>query len=220
MEVRGRGEFVLKEKFTLLKERLEWWNKEIFGKYNLEVEEGVRDLETLAINRNANKRIWLNLMIKENILIQKSRLKWLNDGDSNSKFFHRVMKERRRRNHISSVVCNIGVLNLVKDVRKAVKDHFKRKFVDYCIDRPTLEGVDFNLLSLNRRLSLEVPFSEEEIKEAVWRCDGSKSAGPDDMSLLFIKNVGTLFIWTLRSVFMIFIPDWLCLNLLLPLFLL
>lgn len=39
--VHGRGNFVLKEKFCLIKEKLKWWNKFIFSKYDMEVEEGV-----------------------------------------------------------------------------------------------------------------------------------------------------------------------------------
>lgn len=58
----------------------------VFGLYDLKVDEGVRDLnetdeiknideEKLALNRDASKRIWLNLKIKENMLIQKSWMK-------------------------------------------------------------------------------------------------------------------------------------------------
>lgn len=35
---------------------------------------------------------------------------------------------------------------------------------------------------------LERPFSEDEIKEAVWECDGNKSPGPDGFSLDFFKR--------------------------------
>lgn len=40
--VEGMSDFVLKEKFRLLKERLKWWNKEVFGRVDLEVEKEVR----------------------------------------------------------------------------------------------------------------------------------------------------------------------------------
>ncbi|XP_058758254.1 uncharacterized protein LOC131631478 [Vicia villosa] len=177
LDVRGRGDFVLKEKFRLIKDKMKWWNREVFGNIDLKVEEGVRDLnisddmdvmdaERLALNRDANNRIWLNLKIKENMLIQKSRLRWLNDGDSNRKLFHKVMKERRRRNHISSIVTNGGIVSTVKEVKEAVKIHFEDKFMKRCLDRPLLEGLDFKSLSLEDRLSLEAPFLEEEIKEA------------------------------------------------------
>ncbi|XP_058776769.1 uncharacterized protein LOC131651118 [Vicia villosa] len=87
LDVQGRGDFVLKEKLRLLKDRLRWWNMNVFGKFDLEVEEGVRDLNALddlellnageiVKKKKASKRIWMNLKIKENMLIQKSRIKW------------------------------------------------------------------------------------------------------------------------------------------------
>lgn len=36
-----RDDYVLKENLRLLKERLKWWNLNIFGKYDLAVDEGV-----------------------------------------------------------------------------------------------------------------------------------------------------------------------------------
>ncbi|XP_058746651.1 uncharacterized protein LOC131619583 [Vicia villosa] len=96
MVVEGRGDFVLKEKLRRLKDRLVWWNKNVFGRFDLEVEDSVRELnlgdevlefaseelfgEANLKRRGANKRFWLNLRIKENMLVQKSRLKWLNEG--------------------------------------------------------------------------------------------------------------------------------------------
>lgn len=66
MVVRGRGDFILKEKIRLLKDKLRWWNKTVFGNFDLAVEEGVRvlnemdeledmDAENLALNRVASK---------------------------------------------------------------------------------------------------------------------------------------------------------------------
>ncbi|XP_058744347.1 uncharacterized protein LOC131616936 [Vicia villosa] len=199
LKLNGRGDFVLKEKLRLIKDRLTWWNKNIFGKYDLEVEEGVRvlnasddnegwDEEEQARKSMASKKIWLNLKIKENMLIQKAKLKWLNDGDNNSKYFHRVLKDRRNRNHISNISTSGGLVESVKEVKEAVKTHFEEKFKEEIYDRPTLDGIFLSSLSLEERSGLEDPFTELEVKEAVWNCDGSKSPGPDGFSLLFFKR--------------------------------
>ncbi|XP_058741724.1 uncharacterized protein LOC131614112 [Vicia villosa] len=82
LEVFGRGDFVLKEKLRLIKDKLRWWNLNVFGKFELAVEEGVNILnaaddserweeEEIEIKKKASKNIWLNLKIKENMLIQK-----------------------------------------------------------------------------------------------------------------------------------------------------
>ncbi|XP_058776198.1 uncharacterized protein LOC131650510 [Vicia villosa] len=103
LKVGGRGDFVLKEKLKLFKEKLKWWNKEVFGKFDLDMEGGVRDIniadekldpddiahfnENLDKRREACCRFWKNLDIRENMLLQKSKLKWIQEGDSNSGFF-------------------------------------------------------------------------------------------------------------------------------------
>ncbi|XP_058756958.1 uncharacterized protein LOC131630185 [Vicia villosa] len=146
------------------------------------------DEETHLNKIKASRKIWLNLKVKENMLIQKSRLKWLNDGDFNSRYFHRVMRERRSKNYIGSLNTPNGMVTAVGDVKDAVRGHFGLKFKEECIDRPLVDDVFVQSLSLEDSLSLEVPFSMEEIKEAVWSCDGSKSMGPDGISLLFFKK--------------------------------
>lgn len=51
-----------------------------------------------------------------------------------------------------------------------------------------LDKVDFKKLSLEESLSLLPGFSEEEIKEAVSACEGSKSPGSDDFNFQFHKE--------------------------------
>ncbi|XP_058767480.1 uncharacterized protein LOC131641192 [Vicia villosa] len=136
LKVEGMADFVLKEKLRLLKVKLNWWNKEVFGRINLEVEEGVRDIncgdvlleeadeilqpEILKNRKEATSRFWTKLRIKENMLVQKSRLKWLNERDSNSGFFHKVMKDKRRQNHIGPINTTGGVLSSVKEINDEV----------------------------------------------------------------------------------------------------
>lgn len=82
---------MLKEKLRLLKERLKWWNMNIFWKYDLVGEEGVRitnegdevvdnviggELDLGVVEDDRKRRVcsdfWLNNKIKEIMLIQKS----------------------------------------------------------------------------------------------------------------------------------------------------
>lgn len=43
----GRGDLVLKEKMRLLKQRIRWWNTNVFGIVDMELEEGVKELNAL-----------------------------------------------------------------------------------------------------------------------------------------------------------------------------
>jgi len=56
-----------------------------------------------------------------------------------------------------------------------------------------LGSVEFKTLSLEDNLRLVSNFTEEEIKEAVWLCEGSKSPDPYGFSFNFIKNSWEVF---------------------------
>lgn len=45
-----------------------------------------------------------------------------------------------------------------------------------------------NQISLQDNFLLISPFTEEEVKAAVWQCDGAKSPGPDGYNFNFIKS--------------------------------
>lgn len=70
--------------------------------------------------------VWKSLKFKESLLIQKSRQKRINKGDSKAKYFHSFMKTRLRRNNIISLATSIGRFEKVEEVKLEVKYYFER----------------------------------------------------------------------------------------------
>ncbi|XP_058766452.1 uncharacterized protein LOC131640058 [Vicia villosa] len=170
IDVEGRGDFVLKEKLRILKDKLKVWNKEVFGKIDLELEECVRNInladekldsvsspsfiDNLDLRKEASGNFWKNLRIKENMIIQKSRSKWLKEGDANSGFFHKVMKQRRSQNHLGLILTSGGLKETVDDVKEEVWNDFGFKFLETDGVRPVLDGIPFNAISAEEVVNL------------------------------------------------------------------
>ena len=51
-----------------------------------------------------------------------------------------------------------------------------------------LDAVEFKSLSAEENLSLIASFTEEEIRDVVWQCEGTKSPGPDGYNFNFFKK--------------------------------
>ncbi|KAK3220709.1 hypothetical protein Dsin_014679 [Dipteronia sinensis] len=54
--------------------------------------------------------------------------------------------------------------------------------------RPTIRGLTLKTLPESERISLERPFSKDEVWEAVCNCNENKASGPDGLNLNFIKH--------------------------------
>ncbi|XP_058776931.1 uncharacterized protein LOC131651277 [Vicia villosa] len=131
-QVTGTSAFVLKEKIKRLRERLCWWNLNVFGWLDLRIEEDVEELNKLEeelvvstiqgedsnhIRKDLQTNIWKNLHYKESVLKQKARVRWIKEGDNNSKYFHSCLKSRSRRNNIVSLQTAQGTLEGVEDIK-------------------------------------------------------------------------------------------------------
>lgn len=79
--------------------------------------------------------------------------------------------------------------------------HFGNKIIESEESKPLLDGIYFNSISGEEAAEIEKPFSEIEIKKAVWECSGEKSPGLDGYSFLFIKK----FLFFIKEDFIKFI---------------
>ena len=59
---------------------------------------------------------------------QKSRALWLKEGDSNTKFFHRMANARRRGNFIGSLTVTGVRLNKEEKFKEGIGSYFKSLF--------------------------------------------------------------------------------------------
>lgn len=91
--VNGLKLYVLKEKLKLLKDRLKTWNSEAFGFLDLRIVKIVEDMNlinnTVCVGslideeqrRALTTNFWQQLRYKESFLAQKSRARWVQEGD-------------------------------------------------------------------------------------------------------------------------------------------
>jgi len=163
-----------------LKER----QAELDGKGELEA------LSTLEIEElhTVSSDIHSLARVNTSIVWQQSRLHWLREGDANSKYFHSILLGRRRQNHLHSIVVDGTIVEGVYPVRQTVFSHFANHFKRRGTEKVALNNLTFNTLSYTEGGGLTRPFTEEEVKAAVWDCDSFKSPGPDGVNFGFLKE--------------------------------
>lgn len=109
------------------------------------------------------------------------------EEDGNTNFFHKVANGRKRKNLISSVrVEGEEVMDFQAIPNEAI--HFYSSL--YKKDggrRPVVENLFDNSLYLVLADWLERPFGEEEVKEAIFGMDGSKSPSLDGFTMFFYQ---------------------------------
>jgi hypothetical protein len=142
----------------------------------------ITELHDLSLSLHSLSRV------QNSITWQKSRMHWLNEGDANTKFFHGMMSHMRRNNSINLLSVGGVVIEGVQNNRTTVYNHFSSHFQATGEERPSVYGLPFRQLSFGEAGNLTRPFSIEEVKQAVWDCDDSKSPGPDGVNFDFIKK--------------------------------
>ncbi|XP_039166835.1 uncharacterized protein LOC120286067 [Eucalyptus grandis] len=147
---------------------------------------------------------------EESFYCQKSRVKWLKEGDRNTKFFHHSMKNRQLNNHILSV----------KDPSDSIiTDPFlvPQVFVSYFskllspqvgLSKSSLQELKtfiYRPLSDAQCCSIACPVTNVEIKETLFSLTRGKAPGPDGFSVEFFKTnwgtVGSLVLEVVKDFF-------------------
>ena len=192
----------MKEKLKMLKFRLKDWHKQhvqnmdskiLTVKNKISILDSKAELSALNEDelheiRDLSVELHSMAKVQNSVNWQKSRLNWLKEGDANSKFFHGVMSGRKRHNTINMVLVDGAYVEGVNHVRSAVFTHFSTHFKSSSASRPGVGGLPFRQLSGVDAGSLILPFSQEEVKQAIWDCDSFKSPGPDGVSFGFLKE--------------------------------
>ncbi|XP_071923241.1 uncharacterized protein [Coffea arabica] len=125
---------------------------------------------------------------------QKSRLRWLKEGDKNTQFFHATVKGRRKRNRLQKLRKESGEWTtndeeLGGEIAKYYVDLFKSTANGQLEE--ILTGIPITITEhMNKDLTKKV--DEIEIKNAFFSMDPNKAPGNDGMSPLFFQKFWSL----------------------------
>ena len=125
-----------------------------------------------------------SLMIEEGFWRQKARVKWIWEGDKNSKYFHSLVAERRAKTVIHRIKGAVGDW-IAEDNRIASEavEYFKALFSA----KPSSGSWDTldvipHMISHTQNEDLMRVLEMEEIREVVFGMDGESAAGLDDFT--------------------------------------
>lgn len=178
------------------------WNKNRFGNIFRRKRKLLARLEgvqkALAIRQNPNldgiekslaKEYNEVLAQEETFWFQKSRVKWIQDGERNTAFFHKSKLARRRKNKILTLEID-GIWEKNQDILQLhALNYFQSLFFDSREVRSPLPISRFQIrLSQEEIDTLSSDISMTELRKVVWATHPLKAPGPDGIQALLYQK--------------------------------
>ncbi|KAL5161528.1 putative ribonuclease H protein [Glycine soja] len=103
----GWGGFVLKQKLKFIKNHIRQWSLQNGATKIQNLKKDLNALEAgvngsnisqakMELKKSLQEQLWTTAIAYESMMRQKSRVKWIKEGDTNSAYFHRLINHRRR----------------------------------------------------------------------------------------------------------------------------
>eukprot|EP00253_Pinus_taeda_P021027 PITA_21027 len=200
----GSKMFQLQQKLRFLKSHLKCWNRETFGNIfeaQQELNKELKDLHQEIINvghteatldreRHINNQLEERRKQEEIYWRQKSRVRWLKEGERNTKFFHRTTVQRRMHNKIPFIQNQEGVkVEEHEKIEEILLNHFQQVHQEQAMDRQRAIGkITSNIPKLVTEEHNELlmsPIQAQEVDKAMTQLKEGKAPGPDGFTTKF-----------------------------------
>ncbi|GJW02174.1 RNA-directed DNA polymerase, eukaryota, reverse transcriptase zinc-binding domain protein [Tanacetum coccineum] len=192
------------EKNEFLPVKLSWKNGNIFERAELlrdKVKKCQRKVDSLPHDKKVKEDSCIILKeyqeaIKEeySLLCQKAKVEWLKDGDKNTDYFYKTIKERVHRGRIMTIMNDEGIRFENEDVAKQIVSHFE-KFLGETRKVQSLHvrsSIFTNKLNTEEASMMVRQVSNAEIKNAMFEIDDSKAPGLDGYTARFYKSAWSI----------------------------
>ena len=152
------------------------------------------DLELARRYWETKKQLEIQEMARTRGAQTRARIKWIEQGEKNTKFFLGLETQRARNNTISVLRTDDSETFNEHDIIKEIKSHFEGKYkADENITNieenleEFLENGDHPILKEEEREYCETPISIEELDAALGKINTESAPGVDGLTALFYK---------------------------------
>lgn len=185
-------------KFVTCTEDLAEWDRNLRTKFRRAIERCKRVIDSLSYYHDveserllavAKSRLGVLLMQEEDFWRQRAKVHWLKEGDRNTKFFHAMATQRKRRNVVRQLENDAGVVIDDQSGKcEMAKSYFTTLFTgDQCNYDLVLAVINSRVTTADNSL-LCVPFTHAEVMKALFHMHHDKSPGPDGLNAAFYQR--------------------------------
>ncbi|XP_074266109.1 uncharacterized protein LOC141588575 [Silene latifolia] len=149
------------------------------------------DQELIQQEHAANENARILQTAKTEYLKQKAKAHWLSEGDSNTSYFHGIIKARRNSNSIYQIKDHEGQLHKEeKDIQQAFLKYYQMLLGSKSNTIQVNEAIvrKGSLCNEDHAQILLSPVTRNEVKEVMFSIPNDKAPGPDGYSSKFFKD--------------------------------
>ncbi|GJV28970.1 RNA-directed DNA polymerase, eukaryota [Tanacetum coccineum] len=164
-----KADCIFRDKLKNVKEGLKEWSKVKFERNNKDIKDlkneatkwelvaKSRDLDVAKLDRwKEARKEWLEKDKRNNEMKkQKSRVKWVLEGDENSKFFHSCIRSNYRKSNLNGLVVDEVWCDDPGSIKEKAFDFFNSSFRESNNSKPVLVNGNFKTISSEDREELE-----------------------------------------------------------------
>jgi len=165
-------------------------------------------------NSLSDNEIHMKHYLKERLvhLLREEEIKWykrakvktLLQGDNNTHFFHLVANGKHRKQHIFRLEQEDGIIVGDTNLKNYITNYYKNLFGqpeanNFSLVESRIE--DIPQVSAEENIMLTSPFTEEEVKQAVFQMEHNKAPGPDGFPAEFYQVFWEIIKGDLMSLF-------------------
>ena len=181
--------------------RLSEWSKNLFSKAKVQLhaallvilhldiaqEERALSHEERDLRTRLKRRVISLAVLERSRKSQCARLANLKHGDANTKFFHRRINARRRKNHNHRIKHVHGWVTEHKEKEKIIHSHFTEIMGTGCSSNKDFNWEELRIETHDLH-DLGNTITEDEVWAAIKEMPSDKAPGPDCFTGIFFKN--------------------------------
>ncbi|KAL8109869.1 hypothetical protein AgCh_025820 [Apium graveolens] len=173
------------------------WGRTFFHKFRDKVKHQKKVVSNLVNRENEmginpyfeeRKRLHELLLHEEVYWKQRAKTFWLQEGDSNSRYFHAHASQRKKLNRIPYLEKEEGLkVDEENEMKLLVKDYFSSVFTESGRGALSEESMNQNIISASQNERLTASLTFEEFTVAVKQIHPDKASGPNGFSPAFVQ---------------------------------